>query len=188
VGRKSTIARGPEEVRKTIDKLIRKGQLTLAEMRQYVADHHGEEHAPSLSGLHRYKAQVENMMARHREHDQIARIFVAEIGESTDDRKGEMLIQMAITLLTDIAMRSHGDDVKVTIEDARKLARAINELTSAQDRQDKRRIAIERRAVERLQSEQSERLDQVAAEQGLSPEQIQFWRHDFLGIAKAGKS
>jgi hypothetical protein len=182
VGRKSSIVRGPHEVRATIDKLIRKGQLTLAEIRQYVADHHGAENAPSISSIHRYESQYRTLKERAKAHDQIARAFVEEMGEAMDDRKSELMIQLVTTLATDLALLKNGDDAKTTIDDVRKLARAVSEITLASDRTDKRRLAIERRARERLQNEQAKALDAAVKRKGISAETAEEIKKKVLGI------
>jgi hypothetical protein len=159
MGRKSSIERGPEEVRATIDKLIRQNRLTLDEMRAYVAEKHGEALAPKRSSLHRYTVQQEAMLEKMRAIDSAARIVVEELGESPDDRAGALLVQSITTLAVDASLRAQADGEEPSIEEVRKLARAARDVISARTMSLKERQAIEVHAREKLQREQAARLD-----------------------------
>ncbi|MGO1072575.1 phage protein Gp27 family protein [Lysobacter sp. CA199] len=182
MGRKSTIERGPAEVRAAIDKLIRKGQLTLDEIRKYIAEQHGAEVTPSRSSLHRYTAQQEAMLDKMRAIDQAARVVVEELGESPDDRAGALLVQSITTLATDAAMRAQVDENAPSIEEVRKLARAAKDVMGARKASLQERIQIERLARDKLLQEQSDKLEHMASEQGLDSDQVAFWRREFLGM------
>lgn len=182
MGRKSSIERSPEEVRATIDSLIRKGRFTLAEIRAYVAEKHGPEHVPSKSALGRYSVAQEAMLEKMRGIDAAARVVVEELGESPDDRAGALLVQSITTLATDAALRAQLEGEEPSIEEVRKLARAARDVISARSQNLKERQAIERTARERLQREQAESLDKIAAERGMDADQVKFWRERFLGI------
>lgn len=182
MGRKSSIERAPEEVRATIDKLIRQGRFTLDEMRDYVRDKHGEAVTPARSSLHRYTVQQEAMLEKMRGIDAAARVVVEELGESPDDRAGALLVQSITTLATDAALRAQVPGEEPSIEEVRKLARAARDVISARKANLQERQQIERMARERLQREQNENLQQIASEQGMSKDQVEFWQKRFLGI------
>jgi hypothetical protein len=181
VGRKSSIVRGPQEVRATIDKLIRKGQLTLAEIRQYVADHHGTEHAPSLSTIHRYSQQVASLIEKMRDIDIAARAVVEELGESPDDRAGALLVQSITTAATQVALRAQ-DDEHTSVDDVRKLARMGKDLIQARRVDRHERKDIEKTARERQVREQAEALDAMVKSKGLSAETADAIRKQVLGV------
>lgn len=183
MGRKSAIERGPEEVRATIDKLIRQGRFTLDEMRAYVAEKHGEEHAPSRSGLHRYTVQQEAMLEKMRAIDSAARVVVEELGESPDDRAGALLVQSITTLAVDASLRAQAEGEEPSIEEVRKLARAARDVISARTMNLKERQAIEKAAREKLQREQSAALDKIVKQGGLSADTAEDLRKQILGIA-----
>ena len=122
VGRRNAIERSPEQVRATIDGLIRKGRFTLDEILDYVRAQHGDEAVPSRSGLHRYTRQQSEMLEKMRAIDAAARVVVEELGESPDDRAGALLVQSITTLATDAALRAHTED-GASVDEVRKLAR-----------------------------------------------------------------
>ena len=184
MARKSSIARKPEQVRATIDKLIRQGRLTLDEIVTYVDSQHGEGSAPSRSALGRYAKSVGAMMGRMRDIDTASRAIVEELGESPDDKAGALLVQSITTMATDVALRMHdaeGDDAP-SVEDVRKLARASNDIMRARRVSRQERQEIERAARNKLLEEQSERLDAAAQERGMDEAQLEFWRKKVLGI------
>lgn len=183
MGRKSSIERSEENVRATIDGLIRKGRFTLEEIRAYVRNKHGPEHTPSRSALGRYSQAQEALLERMRDIDAAARVVVEELGESPDDRAGGLLVQSITTLATDAALRAQVEGSEISIEEVRKLARAAKDVISARSMSLKERVAIERLAREKLHEEQSANLDKVAAEQGMDEVQVKFWRERFLGIS-----
>lgn len=169
MGRKSAIVRAPEDVRATIDKLIRQGRLTLDEIREYVAGKHGAEHVPSRSGLHRYSQQQEAMLEKMRAIDQAARVVVEELGESPDDRAGALLVQSITTLATDAALRAQEDGQEPSIEEVRKLARAARDVIGARSMNLKERQSIEKSAREKLQREQREKLNDLGKSGAIDP-------------------
>jgi len=183
MGRKSSIERAPEEVRATIDKLIRQGRFTLDEMRDYVREKHGEAVTPARSSLHRYTVQQEAMLEKMRGIDAAARVVVEELGESPDDRAGALLVQSITTLATDAALRAQLDGEEPSIEEVRKLARAARDVISARTMSLKERQAIEQQARERLQREQREKLDTLVKTSGLSADTAKTLREQILGIA-----
>lgn len=183
--RKSSITRKPDEVRATIEKLIRQGRLTLDEMRDFIADKHGEENTPSRSALGRYTQQQEEMLKKMRAIDAAARVVVEELGESPDDRAGSFLLQSITTLANDASMRAQtgeGDD-KASIEDIRKLARMARDLISARTMDLKQRQAIEKMARDKILAEQSAALSNAVKSGGLTKDSADIFRREILGLS-----
>lgn len=185
MARKSSIARGPEEVRATIDRLIRQGRLTLDEIIAYVRVSHGEASAPSRSALHRYSVQAEELMGRMRDIDAAARVVVEELGENADDRAGALLVQSITTLATDAALRAQSADPEdaPSIEEIRKLARAAKDVIDARKKDRQEREEIARLARERLLAEQTDKLDKAVKSGGLSADAAAVFRTAVLGVA-----
>ncbi|RMX03649.1 DUF3486 family protein, partial [Allofranklinella schreckenbergeri] len=69
----------------------------------------------------RQKAKFEDLMAKAREHEQMASVLVAELGEKPDEKAGALLVQSITTLATHAALAAQGEDPD--IETVRKLAR-----------------------------------------------------------------
>lgn len=181
--RKSSITSKPEEVRSTIDKLVRQGQLTLDAMRDYIAEKHGEQNTPSRSALGRYSAQQDEMLKKMRGIDAAARVVVEELGESPDDRAGSFLLQSITTLANDAAMRAQTDgEEKTSIEDIRKLARMARDLIGARTMDLKQRQAIEALAREKVLSEQNKALDKLVKTGEASQSSVDVFRKMVLGV------
>lgn len=182
MGRKSSIARSPDDVRATIDRLIRLGKFTLDEIRAYVAAQHGEEAVPSRSALGRYTLAQKELMDRMRDIDAAARVVVEELGENADDRAGALLVQSITTLATDAALRAQQPGEEPSIEEVRKLARAAKDVIGARKVNRQEREEIARLARERLLAEQKANLDKMARKRGMSADAREEILKEILGI------
>lgn len=163
MARKSSIERAPEEVRATIDRLIRQGKLTLDEIRAYVREAYGEEAVPSRSAIGRYSLAQAELLGRMRDIDAAARVVVEELGENADDRAGALLVQSITTLATDAALRAQQPGEETSIEEVRKLARAAKDVIGARKISRQERQEIARLAREKLLEEQEARLEKAGA-------------------------
>lgn len=163
MGRKSSISRLRPEVRQRIERHLREDRLTLAEI---LADLHAQfpqdaqaGRLPSRTAIWRQKAKFEDLMAKAREHEQMASVLVAELGEKPDEKAGALLVQSITTLATHAALAAQGEDPD--IETVRKLARAARDVmgTRKVDRQE--RIAIREESRRELLEEQRQRFDEL---------------------------
>lgn len=155
--RKPKITRMPPEVRAYIERLLREDRLTLDEMIAELAGKFPNQ-TPSRSTLHRYQSAQKKVTERIRAQDTAARAIVSELGENPDEKSGQMLVQVVTALATDVALRATESD-ETSIDEVRKLARAVKETVSARATSLKERQAIEQAARERLVREQREKLD-----------------------------
>lgn len=182
MGRKSTIHKLPTDVRSHIERRLREDQLTLDELLSDIRQHFPDtDETPSRSALGRYKQSFSEMVSRMREQDQMARLLVSELGENPDERAGALMVQ-AVTTLTSHATFAALEQPETDIDTVRHLARAAKDVLQARKVSLEERREIEREARARLLQEQSENLEKVASTQGLSEDQVQFWREKFLGI------
>jgi hypothetical protein len=181
VAKKSKIKRMPPDVRALIERLLREDRLSLDEIVAEVKTHFPDAEAPSRSGLHRYKEGFEQLTERMRAMDTMANAVVGELGEGVGDKAGALLAQAITTLAANAALQAHERD-DVSIDEIRKLARAAKDAIQTRRISLAERQALEKEARERLQREQSENLDKIAAEQGMTDDQVKFWRDRFLGI------
>lgn len=182
MGRKSTIHKLPTDVRAHIERRLREDQLTLDELLDDIRQHFPDaDETPSRSALGRYKQSFGEMVGRMREQDQMARLLVSELGENPDERAGALMVQ-AVTTLTSHATFAALEQPETDIDTVRHLARAAKDVLQARKESLQERQQIERAARERLLQEQEANLEKVATAQGLSEDQVQFWREKFLGI------
>ncbi|EPA9110269.1 phage protein Gp27 family protein [Serratia plymuthica] len=182
MGRKSTIHKLATDVRAHIERRLREDQLTLDELLDDIRQHFPDtDETPSRSALGRYKQSFGEMVGRMREQDQMARLLVSELGENPDERAGALMVQ-AVTTLTSHATFAALEQAEPDIDTVRHLARAAKDVLQARKSSLDERREIEREARARLLQEQNENLEKVATAQGLSEDQVQFWREKFLGI------
>ncbi|WP_308370129.1 phage protein Gp27 family protein [Serratia marcescens] len=182
MGRKPTIHKLPTDVRAHIERRLREDQLTLDELLDDIRQHFPDaDETPSRSALGRYKQSFGEMVGRMREQDQMARLLVSELGENPDERAGALMVQ-AVTTLTSHATFAALEQPETDIDTVRHLARAAKDVLQARKESLQERQQIERAARERLLQEQEANLEKVATAQGLSEDQVQFWREKFLGI------
>lgn len=178
-----------EDQRKFIEKLIREDRLTLNEMLDEIRCEFPADAIPSRSSLGRAKKNYATHAKRMREVQVATEILVSELGEDKDDKAGAFMVQGITTLINNLVLdRLSNDDenpdasIELSIKDALALAKASKELMTARGLSTKQRLEVEAIARQRLQEEQAENLEKVAASQGMGKEQIQFWREKVLGI------
>jgi hypothetical protein len=182
VGRKSSITRLDPAVRKYLEKLLREDRLTLDEMIADLRAKFPDQHAPSRSGLHRYRTGFDEMVGRMREIETAAGALIDELGDGVGDKAGALLAQAVTTLATNAALNAQSDD-KVSIKEVGELARAARAAMQARTMSIRERETIEAAARVKLLREQGEKLDETARAQGMTAEQVTFWREKVLGIA-----
>ena len=180
MGRKSSVARLEPAARKYLEKLLREDRHTLDELLAALRAKFPAADV-SRSGLHRYRASLEEMMGRMREIDTAATALVSELGEGMGDKAGALLAQAVTTLATNAALNAHGEDV--SIKEVAELARAARAAMQARTMSLKEREAVEEAARRKLLAEQEANLQEVAKAQGMDEAQVDFWRRKFLGIA-----
>ena len=111
----------------------------------------------------------------------MARLLVSELGENPDERAGALMVQAVTTLTTHAAFTAQQEE-DPDIDTVRHLARAAKDVLQSRKASLDERREIERAARERLLREQEENLKETARAQGLSEDQVQFWRERVLGI------
>lgn len=179
-GAPNRIRRLPSEQRAFVERLLREDRHTLDEMLAAIRERFPDA-TVSRSGLHRYKASVEELAGRMREIDRAAQALVGELGEDIGDRAGALLANAVTTLATNAALRANESD-DVSIDEVRKMA------VAAKNALDTRRISLaERRTIaqearEALQREQSAKLDKIVKEAGLSDDVAATFRRKVLGL------
>lgn len=179
MGRKSSVARLDPAARKYLEKLLREDRHTLDELLAALRAKFPAADV-SRSGLHRYRASLEEMMGRMREIDTAATALVSELGEGVGDKAGALLAQAVTTLATNAALNAHGEEV--SIKEVAELARAARAAMQARTMSLKEREAVEEAARRKLLAEQEANLQEVAKAQGMDESQVDFWRRKFLGI------
>lgn len=182
MGRKSTIDQRSGEFRGHVFKRLRENRLTLDELRAELEAKFPDEPPVSRSALGRHRASVEEMIAHEREMAAAAEALVGELGEDFDAKSGALLAQAVTTLTSRYAMGKLQSRAEMDIADVLDLARAAKTAQEARSLSLKERKEVERLAREKLLEEQDEKLKHAAKAQGMTEEQVDFWRRKVLGI------
>ena len=179
MGRKSSLVMLPPDLRKEIDRLLADGALTIAGIRQYIADQVGIEATPSASAIDRRAQDIKKVAARLRQSREMAEALVQQLGpDSSDGTHGRMLVQGMRTLVFELMvpklMKAEGTQAFST-EDFSKISRAIKDMAQAvrydQDFEMKLKAAAKKEAEAELEKAMKN-VATGAGSEALSPQQI----------------
>ena len=183
MGRKSSIDQSAAGVRKHILMRLRENRLTLSELVADLQAEFPDEKLPSRSALGRYRPNVEEMIAHEREMTAAAEALVAELGEDYNSKSGALLAQSVTTLASKASQALiRKTPEELNIADVLDLARAAKAAQEARSLNLKERKEVERMAREKLLAEQDAKLKTAAKAQGMTEDQVDFWRRKVLGI------
>ena len=170
MGRKSTIDKLPEEVRKHIEKRLRENRLTLDELVADVREMFPDlDEAPKRSSLGRYRMGFEEVLSQQRIMSTAASALVAELGEDFDDKSGALLAQAVTTLATKAAFNQLEND-KAEISDVLDLARAAKAAQESRSLNLRERQTVAKMAREKLLEEQRAKLEAMGSKGGVTEE------------------
>jgi len=135
--RKSKVKRLPAPLREALESLWREGRYTLDELLNRLREMAPAvgarpEELPSRSGLHSYLQHFEKKLARYREAQQVAGMWVAKLGEDPQGDVGRLLAEMlkSIALQTMDAAGESGEPTGA--QDLMLLSAALKNLAAAE--------------------------------------------------------
>lgn len=134
---KSTVKQLDPRIRTEVDAAIRDGRATIDEIVALIRELGGEA---SRSAVGRYKKNAEAQMARYREAQEIAKVWVGKLQTDPEGDVGRLLAEMLRTT----AFSTLGDIEAATPEDLMFLAKALKDLAST-DKLTADRILLVRR-------------------------------------------
>lgn len=173
---RSKVYQLPDDVRQALEqRLIAGGFSDYTGLSEWLAE---QGHEISRSAVWRWGTDFEDRVKALQMATQQAHAL-AEAAPDDEGKVNDALIRMAQEQLTRMLLDMREAPSK---GDLSRLTKSIADLARASVTQ--KRYATEARKAARaeLLSEQAERLESVAAEQGMGPEQVEFWRKQFLGI------
>jgi len=186
MGRKSTIARLPVEVKAFIEGHLAEGRLTLDELiaalRERFPSHDGAGELPSRAAVHRYGQKLERRLSAIRASTEAAKIIQAQAGDDEDARSEALTALVQTELFEAILSLQEADD-----EDAdpgervgllSKAAKDIATLTRASYGLKKFQTEVRQRAETAAVN-----VEKIAKKGGLSAESVEQLRREILGIA-----
>ncbi len=179
-GNRSKISDLPREIQDEVERLIRENTTIdriVEHLRTLGAD-------ISRSSVGRFKQNAEARMHRYREQQQIASVWVQQIGEDPQGDIGQLAAELLKMVASQTAMEMGENDQPVDPKDINFLASAIKNLETAG------KISLDRELIIRreLAKEHAKKLDTAlkdataAGEKGLSAERVAQLRRDFLGV------
>ena len=136
MGRKSSITKLPQSVRRQLDRLIAEGKLTLDELHKFVLSceemQESGETPPSRTAIWRHAATVKETSEALRESREIAAGIAQELGADTvEGEQGRLLVEMLRTFMFRNLRGRVGDVEGVDPQDLSRMARAIKDLSQA---------------------------------------------------------
>jgi len=173
---RSSLKTLPPEIKAELDRLLVLDNFTIdqlaAELRNLGAN-------VSRSAVGRYSKNYKQVAGRMKEYKEMATAFANELGTEVESDAHQVIVQMLHTMLMRTGMAElDKDDPEFKPKDLMLLSASIKNLMgSVKDRQ-----VIQEK--ERLRARQEAARDAASTmkEAGLSAEQIQFWREEFLGV------
>lgn len=171
MGRKSAITRMDPAIRAAVDAAIREGRATIADIVALIGELGG---AASKSAVGRYKQQAEAQMARYREAQEVAKVWIGKLQADPEGDVGRLLAEMLRTT----AFQTLGDIEAGSPQDVMFLAKALKDLASA-DKLTADRILLVRREAAK---EAAEKVSSVGRAKGLSAETVDALRKEILGV------
>ncbi|MFC7459789.1 DUF3486 family protein [Hydrogenophaga defluvii] len=186
MGRKSTIARLPADVKTYIEGKLAEGKLTLAELlddlRARFPAHDQAGDLPSRSAVHRYGQKLERRLSAIRASTEAAKLIQAQAGDNDDARSEALTALVQTELFEAILSLQEADD-----PDADPADRVAMLSSAAKNIATLTRSSV---GLKKFQSEVRDRaqaaaasVEKIAKSGGLSGEAAEQIRREILGIA-----
>jgi hypothetical protein len=186
MGRKSTIARLPLEVKAYIEAMLATGAQTLDELitdlqARYPAESHGGI-LPSRSALHRYGSKLDRRLSAIKASTEAAKLIQAQAGDDQDARSEALTALVQTELFEAILSLQEADDPEADAGDrvAMLSNAAKNIATLTRSSIGLKQFQAQARARAKAAAET---VDKIAKSGGLSGEAAEQIRREILGIA-----
>jgi hypothetical protein len=177
--RRSKIEQLDPRVREIVDQLVREGRASIDDIVARLRELLGETDAPSRSSVGRYAMRAKAQMARYREAQEVAKVWIGKLDAEPEGDVGRLLSEMLRT----VAFQTLGElggrgDGEVEAGEVMLLARAIKDLASADKLSAERELRIRRE----IATKAADVVTETARAQGMSEDQARFWREKVLGV------
>lgn len=172
MGRQSAIRKLDPRIRDAVDTAIREGRATIEDVVAIIKAMGGDA---SRSAVGRYKQQAEAQMARYREAQEVAKVWIGKLQADPEGDVSRLLAEMLRTT----AFSTLGDMDAASPQDLMFLGKALKDLASA-DKLTADRILLVRREAAR---EAADKMASVAKAKGLSADTVAELRREILGVA-----
>ena len=184
MARRSTIDRLPEDVRRWLERALNESGFSgYTELETLLRD---RGYVISKSAIHRYGQKIERRYGAIRAATEAARMLTAGASDDQDTRSEAVIALIQTELFESIVQLQEAEEEKVDSKERvallSKVAKNVATLSRASVNLKKYQADIRREAREELLREQTANLNETARAQGLSEDQVQFWRERVLGI------
>ena len=150
VARKSSIDQLPEPIRVAVDEELARGRLTLDQVLEKLEKAFGDTELPSRSALGRRKQRLDKIVAKHRQTNEIMKVFVKQFG-SGNSQMARGIIEMLRMSVHEVAEQLSADE-EPNVGALSALALAMKRLASAEEVT----VKVEERLREQLLEELEE--------------------------------
>lgn len=157
MGRQSTIAKLPPDVRAKLEQMVRDGSHTIDEI---VAEVQGMGGEVKRTAVGDFKKKMEASLARVREARDVAGVWVKNLGEEEDSKGGQLLMQLLHTIAFQTLADLGGQQDGAEPMDIMLLSKAIKDLAGAQ----KTDLEFRTKLREQFKREMAERAAAAAEE------------------------
>ena len=185
MGRSSSIARLPPDVRKALDDWIYDPAITQVEATDRLNALLAEvapDHPPvSRAAVGRYDLSVRKVKERIRRSREIARVVIADVGSRPTGEVGVMVTEMIKTLILEVNLKMQ--DTELTVESMPGMTRQLRELSLAIERLQRAEKLNEERESE-VRRRAAQELAEKAAEEGgsVTPERLREIAREVYGV------
>lgn len=157
-GKPSKVDQLPGQIKERLDKLLRDGRLTQADILEQVnqaIDASGlpDELKLSRSGLNRYATSMETVGQRIREARAVSDQWIAKLGTEPSGEVSQLLIEMVRTLAFDQVLKMSDSGEAVEPKMLKDLSHAIERLEKAAVESTKREIELRKRIAEEVETD-----------------------------------
>lgn len=182
MGRKSSIAALPPEVKAAIDKVIASGRYTIDELVVKLQELGAEV---SRSAVGRYTKDFEDVARQMREAREVASAFAQELGQIPDNDMGRALVEMLHHMIFKMMLSASSEGSTVAPEDLMRLAKALKDAAATNKASVDLELKI-RAEVERETKDAAAKVaDKIGRERGLSADTIGAIKAQILGVKVA---
>lgn len=180
MGRKSTVRQLDPRLKEAVDALLRDGRSTIDGILEKLRELASPGDAlPSRSALGRYAQRAQEQMARYREAQQVASVWVEKFGKEPEGDVGRLLHEMLRSVAFQTLGQMSENEASAGAEEVMLLAKAMKDLASADKLTAERIVRIRQEVAKQCAAEAVKSVKAA----GLTDEAAELIRQKLLGVA-----
>lgn len=192
MARASTIDRLPDDIRESLQALLRDPRVTQLETTERInelLEAEGHDERLSKSAVNRYAVRMNEVGEKLRQSREVAEMWIAKLGAQPQGQMGHLVNEMLRSMAFDLALKLQEgelteESMPAVIEMVKELSLSVTRLEKASSENVKREAEIRRQERERAAEEAAESAENAARAQGLSNDGVASLRAAILeGLA-----